>query len=93
MDAHIHRGEKLPTNSQNTPGQTSGFRWVMSRKAHVLSTIRSGEITLQQACSLYAISIEELTAWEEAFRRSGPEGLYATRRKNCERTFEFCRER
>ena len=59
-----------------------GFRWVMSRKANVLSSIRSGRMTIQQACSTYAISVEELTAWEEAFLRLGPKGLYATRRNS-----------
>jgi hypothetical protein len=65
-------------------GQTAkpSFRWVMSRKANVLSSIRSGRMTIQQACSTYAISLEELTTWEEAFQRLGPKGLYATRRNS-----------
>jgi hypothetical protein len=52
----------------------------MSRKANVLSSIRSGRMTIQQACNTYAISVEELASWEEAFQRLGPKGLYATRR-------------
>jgi len=72
------------TKEQYPGGQTTkpGFRWVMSRKANVLSSIRSGRMTIQQACSTYAISVEELTAWEEAFLRLGPKGLYATRRNS-----------
>jgi hypothetical protein len=54
----------------------------MSRKADVLSSIRSGRMTIQQACSTYEISVEELTTWEQAFLRLGPKGLYATRRNN-----------
>ena len=73
-----------PTKDQYRSDQTAtpGFRWVMSRKADVLSSIRSGRMTIQQACSRYAISVEELTAWEEAFLRLGPKGLYATRRNS-----------
>lgn len=58
----------------------AGFRWVMSRKADILSSIRGGRITFHQACSAYAISAEELTAWQEAFQRMGYSGLRATRR-------------
>ena len=69
---------------QHRRGQTArpSFRWVMSRKANVLSSIRSGRMTIQEACSTYAISIEELTAWDEAFQRLGPKGLFATVRNN-----------
>jgi len=56
------------------------YRWVTSRKADVLTTILSGRMILQQACRIYGISVEELTAWQEAFIRRGHSGLYATRR-------------
>lgn len=46
-------------------------------------------MTLQEACGRYAISIEELMAWEAAFQLLGPKGLYATRRSNGGQTVEF----
>jgi len=77
------RPEGDPSTQRNDPYLSSvrpSYRWVMSRKANVLSAILSGRMTLQQACRTYGISVEELTAWEEAFLRRGYSGLYATRR-------------
>ena len=78
LEANASAKDQYPRDQTANPG----FRWVMSRKANVLSSIRSGRMTIQQACSTYDISVEELTAWEEAFLRLGPKGLYATRRNN-----------
>src|SRR5436305_2014831 len=35
-------------------------RWTFRRKAALLQALRSGTITFEQACDLYALSIEEL---------------------------------
>jgi Protein of unknown function (DUF1153) len=39
-------------------------RWVIRRKAHVVDAVRSGLLSLEQACSRYALNIEEFRAWE-----------------------------
>ena len=39
-------------------------RWTFRRKAALLQALRSGTITFEQACDQYALSIEELRAWE-----------------------------
>jgi hypothetical protein len=54
-------------------------RWTFRRKAALLQALRSGTITFEQACDRYALSIEELRAWERDFERHGLYGLRATR--------------
>jgi hypothetical protein len=54
-------------------------RWTIRRKAAVLEALRDGAITLEQASRRYALSVEELRAWERDFERHGLHGLRATR--------------
>jgi len=54
-------------------------RWVVRRKALVISAVRSGEITLQEACRRYKLSVEEFLAWERAIDAYGVPGLRSTR--------------
>jgi transposase-like protein len=54
-------------------------RWVARRKAAVLAALRSGAITVEEACRRYALSEEELLAWQRAFEAHGLSGLRATR--------------
>jgi hypothetical protein len=54
-------------------------RWTIRRKAAVLEALRDGAITLEQARRRYALSVEELRAWERDFERHGLYGLRATR--------------
>jgi hypothetical protein len=57
-------------------------RWVISRKAAVLSAVRTGAITADEACSRYELSKEELLSWQHAFASQGLSGLRATRLAN-----------
>jgi dTDP-4-amino-4,6-dideoxygalactose transaminase len=57
----------------NTP------RWVTRRKAAVVAAVRSGRITLEEACRTYEISVEEFLSWQHAFETHGLAGLRATR--------------
>jgi hypothetical protein len=50
-------------------------RWSSHRKAAVVIAVRTGIIARAEACERYALSEEELTAWEIAFQRSGIPGL------------------
>ena len=56
-------------------------RWTVRRKAALLEALRSGALTLEGASQRYALSLEELRAWERDFERYGLYGLRATRLK------------
>jgi uncharacterized protein DUF1153 len=54
-------------------------RWVVRRKAIVVQAVRSGSISLQEACRRYNLSVEEFLAWQRAIERYGIPGLRVTR--------------
>lgn len=54
-------------------------RWVARRKATVVAAVRSGLITLDEACRRYTLSVEEYLSWERAIERHGLAGLRVTR--------------
>jgi transposase-like protein len=54
-------------------------RWVVRRKAAVLAAVRSGAITVEEACRRYGLSEEEFLSWQRAFDSHGLAGLRATR--------------
>ena len=54
-------------------------RWVVRRKAIVVAAVRSGSISLQEACRRYTLSVEEFLAWQHAIDRYGVPGLRVTR--------------
>jgi hypothetical protein len=56
-------------------------RWVSRRKAAVVLATRGGVISRKEAYERYALSAEELAAWEAAFDRHGIRGLRTTRLK------------
>ena len=54
-------------------------RWVARRKASVVAAVRSGLISLDEACLRYTLSVEEYLSWERAIERHGLAGLRVTR--------------
>jgi len=58
---------------------TAVRRWTIRRKAGVLEALRRGALTLEEASQRYALSLEELRAWERDLERYGLYGLRATR--------------
>jgi hypothetical protein len=54
-------------------------RWVVRRKAIVVTAVLGGLITLFDACARYNLSIEEFLGWQRAVQRDGMPGLRATR--------------
>jgi|SRR5690348_12416959 transposase-like protein len=54
-------------------------RWVVRRKAAVVAAVRSGAITIEEACRYYQLSEEEFRSWERAFEMHGLPGLRTTR--------------
>lgn len=57
------------------------LRWDTKRKAQVVDAVRRGRLTLEQACEIYAMSVDEFLAWQSLFDRYGAKGLMATRVK------------
>ena len=39
-------------------------RWVIRRKAEVAAAVRGGLLSLEEACSRYGLSSEEVLAWQ-----------------------------
>lgn len=54
-------------------------RWVVRRKAVVVAAVRSGALSLQEACRRYHLSVEEFLAWQRAIDAHGVPGLRVTR--------------
>ena len=54
-------------------------RWVIRRKAAVVTAVRSGRITMEEALHRYQLTEEEFLSWQRAFEAHGLAGLRATR--------------
>jgi hypothetical protein len=55
-------------------------RWVIRRKAEVVTAVRGGLLTLEDALARYGLTPEEFAAWGAAFDHHGMAGLRTTRR-------------
>jgi|SRR5512134_1321621 hypothetical protein len=56
-----------------------GRRWSIRRKAEVVTAVRGGLLSLEEACSRYTLSTEEYMSWERCIERYGLAGLRTTR--------------
>jgi transposase-like protein len=54
-------------------------RWVMRRKAEVVAGVRSGLLTVEEACQRYDLSREEFNSWQQNIDRHGVQALRVTR--------------
>jgi hypothetical protein len=54
-------------------------RWVIRRKAEVVAAVRSGIISLEDACARYKLSLEEFLSWQHLIDSHGLAGLRVTR--------------
>lgn len=54
-------------------------RWVARRKAQVASAVQSGRLSVDEACRIYKLTLEELTSWQRTLGQFGVRGLQATR--------------
>ncbi len=52
-------------------------RWVARRKAQVVAAVRSGALTLAEACHRYGLSSEEFAEWDRHYEAEGLPGLRA----------------
>ena len=69
-------GEALTLDSLPPPAPG---RWTVRRKAEVVSAVRGGLLTFDEACARYSLELEELIDWHRALDRSGMPGLRVTR--------------
>jgi hypothetical protein len=69
-------GSPLTIADLPAPGTT---RWVIRRKAEVVAAVRGGLLSLEEACSLYMLTVEEFLAWQRSIDRHGLAGLRTTR--------------
>ena len=69
-------GTPLTVGNLPPPGTK---RWVIRRKAEVVTAVRGGLITLEDACARYSLTVEEFLSWQRAIERFGLAGLRATR--------------
>lgn len=58
---------------------TSTKRWVIRRKAEVVTAVRAGLLTLEEACARYNLSVEEFLSWQSLIDKHGMRGLRTTR--------------
>ncbi|HYD66783.1 DUF1153 domain-containing protein [Azospirillum sp.] len=73
----IGPGGRPMTEDDLPPPDTK--RWVMRRKAEVVAGVRSGLISLEEACRRYTLSVEEFLSWQRLIDSHGVRGLRATR--------------
>jgi hypothetical protein len=67
-----------PLTIADLPPRTTK-RWVIRRKAEVVSAVRGGLLSLESACDRYTLTEEEYASWEKAIDRHGLQGLRATK--------------
>ena len=58
-----------------SPGQ----RWTTRRKAAVVAAVRGGWVPVEEVSQLYALSADEIVAWERDLDKYGVPGLRSTR--------------
>ncbi|HEX6375224.1 MAG TPA: DUF1153 domain-containing protein [Allosphingosinicella sp.] len=78
-------GEPLTLDSLPPP---STSRWVVRRKAEVVSAVNGGLLSVDEACARYGLSLEEFASWQRAVDRSGMPGLRVTRIQHYKSLYE-----
>ena len=58
---------------------TNTVRWVASRKIMVLAAIDAGSLSIEEACLMYRLSIEEIASWSRLTALHGRDGLKISR--------------
>ncbi len=54
-------------------------RWITRRKAEVVTAVRIGLLSLDEACLRYDITLEEFFSWQRLLDEHGLQGLRVTR--------------
>lgn len=78
-DAHRPRAKFVigpdggPLTIADLPAPSTS-RWVVRRKAIVVAAVRGGLLSLEEACSRYKLTVEELLSWQSAIDHYGLPG-------------------
>ena len=56
-------------------------RWVARRKAQVVAAVQAGLFSIDEACDLYKLTLEEFLGWQQTIRETGVRGLQITKRR------------
>jgi hypothetical protein len=75
--AHVQTSCSAPVMADLPPPNTK--RWTIRRKSAVVVAVKSGEITLEEACRHYLLSEEEFRNWQRGYEVHGLPALCATR--------------
>jgi len=62
------KASPTPEQVEVPPQET---RWVWRRKAQVVTAVDNGILSLDEACSRYAMSIEEFRSWQKDYYYAG----------------------
>ncbi len=60
-------------------------RWITRRKAEVVTAVRAGLLSLEEACERYHLSVEEFLSWQSMIDSHGMRGLRTTKLKEYRR--------
>jgi hypothetical protein len=69
-------GSPLTLSDLPPPGTQ---RWVIRRKAEVVSAVRGGLLSLEEACGRYTLTVDEFLNWQKSIEDHGLPGLRTTR--------------
>jgi len=54
-------------------------RWVIRRKAEGIAVVRGGLLSIEEACSRYMLTVDELLSWQSSLDQHCLAGLCTTR--------------
>jgi hypothetical protein len=58
------------------------MRWLAWRKAEIVTAVSGGLLSLEEACTRYRLTLDELASWSTAYTRHGVNGLMVRRLRN-----------
>lgn len=82
----IEQVDPRPTMDRLPPPNIG--RWIARRKAEVVAGVRTGLLSLDEACVRYGITIEEFLSWQRLLDEHGMQGLRVTRLQDYRRSSE-----
>ncbi len=74
----LRSGPRNTYSVARPPIPSRPVRWLAQKKAEILTAVRRGTISLDQACAIYDLSIEEFMTWHIGEVLHGMAGLRAT---------------
>jgi uncharacterized protein DUF1153 len=78
QSSYVRGHDGRPLTIADIPSPDTG-RWVIRRKAEVIAAVNGGLLSLEEACTRYALDTEEFKSWETSYRQHGLAGLRITR--------------